>query len=64
MNRRDAVPALIAMGTAPLVAEAQPAEKVWRLGDLSPRSGPERAAEASREQLRGKRGVAPQKEGK
>jgi putative ABC transport system substrate-binding protein len=52
MNRRDAVLALIALGAAPLPAEAQRADKVWRIGHLSAQSGPDGSVEAFREQLR------------
>lgn len=41
MDRRDTVAALLALGAAPLVAVAQPAKKVWRLGVLRP--GPDDA---------------------
>jgi hypothetical protein len=34
VNRRDAVFALLALGAAPLAAEAQPAAKVARIGVL------------------------------
>lgn len=36
MDRRDAVLALIALGAAPLAAEAQQSGKVWRIGVLRP----------------------------
>jgi putative tryptophan/tyrosine transport system substrate-binding protein len=38
MNRRDAVIALLALGTSPFAAFAQQAGKVWRIGFLAARS--------------------------
>lgn len=52
MNRRETVLALVALGATPLFAEAQRAEKVWRIGYLSPQSGQDRSFEAFRERLR------------
>ena len=52
MNRRDIVLALLALGAAPHLAFAQQSSKIWRIGHLSPRSGPDATVEAFREQLR------------
>jgi len=52
MNRRDTVLSLLALGTAPHLAFAQQAGKVWTIGHLSPQSGPDGTVEAFREQLR------------
>jgi putative ABC transport system substrate-binding protein len=52
MNRRDAVLALLALGSSPFAAQAQQADKVWRIGHLSAQSGPDGTVEAFREQLR------------
>jgi putative ABC transport system substrate-binding protein len=41
VNRREALFALLALGAAPLDARAQPPEKVWRVGFLTPRRRPE-----------------------
>ena len=46
MNRRDAVVALLALGVAPLAAEAQQAGKVWRIGFLGDGSASTRATES------------------
>lgn len=42
MNRRDAVLALVALGTVSLAARAQPTAKVYRIGVLSHYVPPER----------------------
>ena len=52
MNRRDTVLALIALGAAPLAAEAQQAGKVWRVGILTPGLPPPGPLDAIREGLR------------
>jgi putative ABC transport system substrate-binding protein len=52
MNRRNTVLTLLALGAAPHFAIAQQAIKVWRIGYLSPGSGPTEYVEAFREQLR------------
>jgi len=52
MNRRDTVLTLLALGAAPHFAFAQQSGKVWRVGHLSPQSGPDATVEAFREQLR------------
>ena len=52
MNRRETVLALVALGVAPLAATAQQAGKVWRIGFLSLRSGPDELIESFRDGLR------------
>jgi len=52
MNRRDTVLSLLALGTAPYLAIAQPAGKVWRVGFLGLGSGPNEFVVAFHEQLR------------
>ena len=52
MNRRDTVLAVLALGAAAHFAFAQQAGKVWRIGHLSPQSGPDETVEAFRVQLR------------
>ena len=42
MNRRDTVLGLLALGASPLAAEAQPAEKMWRIGLVSIGTDPAR----------------------
>jgi putative ABC transport system substrate-binding protein len=44
--------ALLALGALPFAAEAQPSGKVWRIGYLSPGSGPTEFLEAFRAELR------------
>jgi len=51
MKKRDTVLALLALVASPLAAKAQQAAKVWRIGYLSPGSGPTESAEAFRDQL-------------
>ena len=51
MNRRDTVLGLVALAW-PLVARAQQAGKIWRVGILSSLSGPNELIEAFRDQLR------------
>jgi len=52
MNRRDTVLTLLALGAVPHIAIAQPSSKVWRIGYLSPGSGPNAFVDAFREELR------------
>ena len=52
MNRRETVLTLLALGAAPRLAAAQQSGKVWRIGYLSPGSGPNEFGEAFRDQLR------------
>jgi putative ABC transport system substrate-binding protein len=52
MNRRDAILAVLAFAIAPLRALSQQVGKIWRIGCLSLQSGPGRAVEVFREQLR------------
>ena len=53
MNRRETVLALAALGAAPLTSFAQPPGKVWRIGFLSSRSGPDESSnQAFLDQLR------------
>jgi putative ABC transport system substrate-binding protein len=52
MNRRDTVLTLLALGVAPHSAFAQQPGKVWRVGYLSPGTGPNDFHDAFREGLR------------
>jgi putative ABC transport system substrate-binding protein len=52
MNRRDTVLALLSLGAGPHFAFAQQSGKVWRIGYLTPGSGPNAFVEAFREELR------------
>jgi len=52
MDRRDTILLLLALGGTPSAAQGQrQAEKVWRIGYLSPLSGPDALVESFRDQL-------------